>query len=340
MLHPRRLWPLLRDSVKDFMTDNAMAWAAAIAFYTALSFAPIIMLLVSISEWIGSDDRGEMVGQVQSVMGNQAADVVDTIAENARQQEGQGWIPFVIGLAVTLFSASGVFGQLQLALNQIWEVRAKPGNGALMWIRKRALSMGMVAVLAFMLLVSVAASAIVGHVLPSWEAIGRLTNIGISLLILTPLFIVMFKFLPDVEVAWPDVIFGAILTAVLFIIGREGIGLYLSHSAVGSAYGAAGSLVVLLVWVYYSAIIVLLGAEITQTRARMAGRPLRPDEHAVEDPSVQVRREEAQAEREENAQAAEQDDDDAPNEQNPHAATFTEEDLLNHHPPGPSTKSP
>jgi membrane protein len=295
MLKLNQVWPLIRDSFSDFLNDHAMAWAAAIAFYTALSFAPIILLLISIGEWLGPDTQDQMVGQVRDVMGTQAAGVVDTVVENAERQQGQGWLPFLLGLAVTLFSASGVFGQLQVALNQIWEVRAKPGGGVMAWIRKRLLSMGMVATLAFMLLVSLAASAMVGYVLPQWEALGRAGSIVVSLLVLTPLFVVMFKFLPDVVVAWRDVIFGAVLTAVLFVIGREGIGLYLSKAAPGSAYGTAGSMVVLLVWVYYSAIIVLLGAEITQTRARLAGRPLEPDDHAVVDDAVRVKRKTVEA---------------------------------------------
>jgi membrane protein len=290
MIKLHEVWPLLRDSFKDFLADHAMAWAAAIAFYTALSFAPIIVLLVSLGSWLGPEGENQLLVQVEDVMGNQAAGVVDTVVDNAERQEGQGVLAFALGLAVTLFSASGVFGQLQVALNQIWEVRAKPGSGVWAWLRKRLLSMGMVGVLAFLLLVSLAASATVGYVVPKWEGLGRLTSIFVSLLVLTPLFIVMFRFLPDVVVAWSDVLFGALLTAVLFILGREGIGLYLSHSAVGSAYGAAGSLVVLLVWVYYSAIIVLLGAEITQTHARLRGRPLEPDDHAVRDEAVSTRR--------------------------------------------------
>lgn len=289
------MWTIMKRGGQDFLADRAMAWAAAIAFYTALSFAPIILLLISIGDWLGSDDRNALLMQIEQLMGQQASGAVAAVVENANQQQGQGVVAFIISLGVTLFSASGVFGQLQTALNQIWEIKPAPGNGLMQWVRKRLLSMGMVLALAFMLLVSLAASTMLGYVVPQWESLGRVTSVLVSLVVITPLFMLMFKVLPDAVVAWRDVVFGAVLTSALFVVGRALIGLYLGHAAVGSAYGAAGSLIVMLVWVYYSAIIVLFGAELTQARAQLSGRRLEPDEHAVKDPSVAVRRDPSMA---------------------------------------------
>ncbi len=291
MLKIKQVWEVGKQSVTDFIADDAMSWAAAVAFYTALSFAPIVMIMVSIADWLGHDTREHMIGEARAVMGDEATGVIDTVVENANQSPGGGVLPFIIGLGVTLFSASAVFGQLQLALNRIWEVKVPSGQGIWTWLRKRLLSMGMVAVLAFMVLVSVAASAVLGHVLPRQAGLGRVATVGVSLVVLVPLFMVMFKLLPDARIAWRDVLFGAVATTVLFVIGREGIGLYLNYAAVGSAYGAAGSLVVLLVWVYYSAIIVLLGAELTQSRAKLMGRSIEPEAHAIRDEAAGVTRE-------------------------------------------------
>jgi membrane protein len=278
----RKIWTLLKTAVTDFVADGAMTHAAGIAFYTALSFAPLITLLISVGGWLGPDTQQSLVGEVERVIGEQAAGVVDTIVENARNQGG-GTLAFWLSLAVALFSASGVFAQLQNALNQVWDVKAKPGQGVWGWVRTRVLSIGVVAGIIFILLASLAVSAAIDYLLPASDGWGRIGSIVISLIVYIPMFMLLFKLLPDVKIAWADVLFGSVVTALLFMIGKALIGLYLGHSAVGSAYGAAGSLVVLLVWVYYSAIILLFGVELTQTRARLFGHGIQPDEHAVRD---------------------------------------------------------
>ena len=280
----RKVWSILKAAFSDFLADDAMAWAAAIAFYTALSFAPIVLLLISVGDFIGRDTREGMIGEVQKVLGDEAGGIIETIVSNANEQQGNGVVPFLISLGVTLFSASAVFGQLQVALNHIWEVKPAPGGGGLSsvwtWLRKRMLSMGMVLAIAFLLIASLVASAVVSYVVPADGLLAQLGTVIVSLVIFVPLFALMFKFLPDAKVQWIDVIFGSVLTSILFLIGKTLIGLYLGMSGVGSAYGAAGSLILLLVWVYYSAIILLFGAEITQSRAQQYGHGLVPEDHA------------------------------------------------------------
>ena len=277
----KQTWTILKASVSDFLEDNAMTWAAGIAFYTALSFAPLMTLLISIGSWLGEGTQDKLIGEVKRVMGEQAGASIDTVIQNAETHQGQSVWAFGLSLAVTIFSASGVFAQLQQALNRAWDVKPKPGQGVWGWVRARLLSIGVVASLVFILMASLAVSAIIGLILPNAEGWGRVGSVLVSLIIYIPMFMLLFKLLPDVKVSWKDVFFGSVITAVLFIVGKAGIGLYLGHSAVGSAYGAAGSLVVLLVWVYYSAIILLFGAEITQTRTQIYGSGIEPDEHAV-----------------------------------------------------------
>ena len=280
----KKIWSILKAAFRDFLADDAMAWAAAIAFYTALSFAPIVLLLISVGDFIGRDTREGMIDEVQRVLGNEAGGIIETIVSNAEQQQGNGTLAFLVSLGVTLFSASAVFGQLQVALNHIWEVKPAPAGGGLSsvwtWLRKRLLSMGMVLAIAFLLIASLVASAVVSYVVPADGTAAHLGTIAVSLVIFVPLFALMFKYLPDAKVQWIDVIFGAVLTSILFLIGKTLIGLYLGMSGVGSAYGAAGSLILLLVWVYYSAIILLFGAEITQSRAQQYGHGLIPEDHA------------------------------------------------------------
>lgn len=274
-------WTILKQAGRDFAEDRATTSAAGVAFYTALSFAPLIVLMISIGQWLGPDAQAQLIDEIRNVIGGEAAGVVDTIVENAEQQDQKSGWAFGLSLAVALFSASGVFGQLQAALNHVWEVKPKPGQGVLGWIRKRVLSIGMIGGLVFILLASLGVSVVLGYILPQWEGVARIGSVLVSLVVYVPLFMLIFKVLPDAEIGWRDVLFGSTLTAVLFLIGKTLIGLYLGNSAVGSAYGAAGSLVVLLVWVYYSAIILLMGAEITQARAKHLGQGIRPNEHTV-----------------------------------------------------------
>lgn len=193
----------------------------------------------------------------------------------------------MIGIVTLIIGATGVFAQLQYSLNRIWDVQAKPGAGIWEWIRKRFLSLGMVVGIAFVLLVSLVISAVLSAVLGHFSGdagqtvLWRTVELAVSVIVSFLLFAIMFKVLPDVKIRWRDVMLGTLITAVLFAIGKYLIGLYIGKSGTESAFGAAGSLMVMLLWVYYSALILFLGAELTQTLARSRGRQIEPSEHAV-----------------------------------------------------------
>ena len=196
-----------------------------------------------------------------------------------------------MGFALLLFSATGAFAQMQYSLNAIWDVQPKPGGGLWRWLRKRILSLGMILGIGFLLLVSLGVSTVLNLLFAGtggfvWEAV----NVVVSLFVYTVLFALIYKVLPDVKIAWQDVWVGALLTAVLFAIGRFLLGLYLGRSAVASPYGSAGSLVTILLWIYYASLIFFFGAELTQTWAAFHGRRLQPEEYAQETPEGQEKR--------------------------------------------------
>ena len=271
---------LIKRTFTAFGEDDCLSLAGALAFYTALSLAPLLVILLRIASLLGEGAQQSFVGQVQNVVGNQAGSAVKMIIDSADQQPGWGSIAGIISLVILVFSASGVFAQLQSSLNRIWEVEAKPSEGVWGWLRKRLLSVGMIVAVAFLLLVSLALSAGVGMVMPAKGVIWQIVNMAVSLVVFVFLFAVMFKYLPDVKIKWRDIWTGAIVTAVLFAAGKFGIEIYLAHSSTASAYGAAGSLLVLLLWVYYASLLVFLGAEFTQVNARLSGSPIEPNEFA------------------------------------------------------------
>lgn len=265
-----------------------MTYAGAVAFYTALSFAPLlVVLLVAMSLFMGPGAEKQLSTQLSQMMGEQAASITSQILKEAERPTLRNWAG-AISLATLLFSATSVFAQLQQALNVMWNVKPDYKNGLWGFVRKRLLSLGMIITLGFLLVVSLAVSAglqsllsgTVGDDSTVGETFWLLVNLAVSLAVFTLLFSMMFRYLPDVRIAWRDVWIGAALTAVLFTLGKWGIGTYLGVAGVGSAYGAAGSLLVLLVWVYYSCIILFLGAEFTQVWAKRQGHPIQPDTHA------------------------------------------------------------
>ncbi len=290
---PPGLWSATKEVVHEFFADDATTLAASLAFYTGLSMAPILILLLWIASWFGDSAQLHLVSQVDRLMGATAAEALHLVLENADNRpdvaNAAGWF----GLGVLLFSASSVFAQLQHALNLTWGVRARPGLGLMSLVRKRLLSMGMVLTIGFLLLVSLALSALLSLLdvaSPGDLGVGpellRVANVVVPLVVITGLFGLIFKVLPDVAIGWKEVWVGAFLTAVLFTAGKFAIGLYLGRSDVGSAYGAAGSLVVTLVWVYYASLIVLIGAEVTQVYARRREDRIEPDEHAERIPRL------------------------------------------------------
>lgn len=274
-------WAIIKRAFSDFINDDAVTQAAAVAFYTALSFAPLMVLTITVFGFMGDDAQAKVVDQVQSVIGPSAAGAVDTVIQNAQDQPSLGSIAGIIGVVTILFSATGVFAQLQAALNHIWNVKAKPDAGIWNWVRKRILTLGMLIIILFLLLVSLGVSAALSLILNGDGWIWQLITIVISVAVFTLLFALMFKVLPDVDIAWRDVWLGAAITALLFALGKFVIGLYLGNSSVGSSYGAAGSIIVFLIWVYYSSIILFFGAELTQAYAVEHGSRFQPEEHAM-----------------------------------------------------------
>lgn len=295
------VWSLLKETISDWSDDSAARLAAALAYYTLLSIAPLVVLAVAIAGLAFGEEaaRGQISEQIGAVVGEQAAEAVETIARNARAPE-TGVLSSVLGVIVLLFGASGVFGELQSSLDTIWEVQPKPGRGILGVIKDRFFSFTMVVGVAFLLLVSLVLSTVLAALgrylsgaLPGGAALWTALNFVLSLGLITLLFALIFKVVPDAEIRWRDVWVGALVTALLFTVGKLLIGLYLGRSSLVSSYGAAGSIVALVVWVYYSSQIVFLGAEFTQVYARRFGSRIKPSADAV--PAEQTKRDPALA---------------------------------------------
>jgi membrane protein len=262
---------LFKDTVLAFIDDEALSRGAAIAFYAATSIAPVLLIVIAIAGLAFGHDAAEnaVKGQLSALMGEQTADVVQTAIANA-SGKSSGILATLIGIATLIATASGVFGEMQSALNAIWKVQPS-GTTLSRLVRARAASLGLVAALGFLLMVSLVVSAgltafgnYLNSLLPFGALVLSILNVAVSLLLISLLFAAIYKVLPDRHLQWRDVILGAVVTAVLFTIGKALIGWYIGSSAVASSYGAAGALIVLLLWVYYSAQIFLLGAEFTK----------------------------------------------------------------------------
>lgn len=262
---------LLKDTVLAFIEDEALSRGAAIAFYAVTSIAPVLLIVIAIAGLAFGQEAAEnaLRGQLTALMGKQTADVVQSAIANAAGKSS-GAIATIIGAVTLLVTASGVFGEMQSALNVIWKVKPA-GTSVTRLLRARAASLGVVAALGFVLMISLVVSAALtafgsylNSILPFGRIILTALNASVSLILISVLFAAIYKVLPDRHLKWRDVILGAVVTAVLFTIGKSLIGLYIGSSAIASSYGAAGALIVLLLWVYYSAQIFLLGAEFTK----------------------------------------------------------------------------
>lgn len=283
------LLQVLKETAVAWDEDNVARLAASLAYYTLLSIAPLIILAVAVAGLAFGQDaaRQHIGGELAGVVGGGAATAIQSIAQNAHTP-GTGILSIVVGVVVLLFGASGVFGELQSALNTVWDVAPKPGRGIWGIVKDRFFSFTLVVGVAFLLLVSLVVSAAltwVGQVfssaLPGGATVWQALNFCISVLVVTALFALMFKTLPDVRIAWRDVWVGAAVTAALFTLGKFLLGLYLGSAGVASAYGAAGSIVALVIWVYYSSQVLLIGAEFTEVYARRRGSRITPDDRAV-----------------------------------------------------------
>lgn len=285
----KTLLDILKRTGEAWVADKASRLAAALAFYTLLSVAPLLVLLVSMLGLFYGDEaaRGEVASQLAAGLGDEASRGIEDLIAEARVPT-HGLLGTIIGVVVLLFGASGVFRELQESLNTVWEIEPKKGRGVLGVIKDRFFSFTMVLGVGFLLLVSLVISTVLSALgssitpdAPALSVLFQILNALVSFAFVTVLFALMYRVIPDVRIAWRDVFTGAAVTALLFTLGKFLLGLYLGRASVSSPYGAAGSLVVFILWVYYSAQILFLGAEFTQVYATTLGSRILPDEDAV-----------------------------------------------------------
>jgi membrane protein len=272
------IWRLLRQSALAFIEDNALTHGAAMAFYAATSLAPILLIVVAIAGAVFGHEAAQLAlsAQISGLMGAQSADLLQVALESA-SSNSEGTLATLVGLLALVVTASGVFGEMQSALNIIWKVETS-GNSMSRLVRARAVSLGLVAALGFLLLVSLIISAalsamgdLINAKLPFGTVILSVINTVVSFVLITGMFAAIYKVLPDRKLAWRDVITGAVVTAALFTLGKSLIACYIGTSAIASSYGAAGGLLVVLLWVYYSSQIFLFGAELTRAYSVLHG---------------------------------------------------------------------
>jgi membrane protein len=297
MMRGKAWWQILKQTGASWSEDNATRLAASLAFYTVLSIAPLLVLSVAVAGWFFGEDaaRGHIASQLASIVGEKAGEGIQTLLKHADQPD-EGVLGSVLGIVVLLFGASGVFGELQAALNTIWEVEPKPGRGVWGMLRDRFFSFSLVLGVAFLLLVSLVLSAALSAMgaffssaLPGGAFLWQTINFVFSFAVITILFAVLLRVVPDIKVPWKGIWPGAAVTALLFTIGKFALGLYLGRASVSSPYGAAGSVVVLVIWVYYAAQILFLGAEFTREYVRTRGMDIEPARDAVRVPDKQSR---------------------------------------------------
>jgi membrane protein len=300
-MHIGTLWHAILRAVQNWWKDNCLRLAASLAYYTALSLAPLLLLIVGVVGLILDRQRvaTQLATQLEGLMGQAGRELVTSILTTTSPQGSV--LATVVGLVTLFIGATAVFGELQATMNLIWEVQPAPTGGVWAgiwaWLRQRIFSLAIVFALAFLLLVSLVISAALASAAalfqgPEQALLSRVLEIVVSLVVLTFVFALLYKYVPDAEIGWRDVWLGGLITAVLFTLGKTAIGFYLGRASVGSAYGAAGSMVVLLVWVYYSALIMFFGAEFTHTWATRHG-DVTPQPHAVPGAAPQTKSEAA-----------------------------------------------
>jgi membrane protein len=289
----RGAFQLTKNALKEWSDDKAPRLGAALSYYTVFAIAPVLLVAISVAGLVFGKEaaQGEIMGQLRSMFGPETAAMVqDMLAKSAAR--GSGIVGTVVGIATLVLGATAVMIELESALDVVWKVKPKPGLGIRGLIKDRILSLGLVLSLGFLLLVSLVASAVLGALggllektaFPGASVVGQILNNLVSLGVITMFFALIFRYLPNAKIAWRDVWVGALVTSGLFHVGKIGIGIYLGHASIGSTFGAAGSLAVLLVWVYYTAQIVLFGAEITRLYAERYGHGVKPDADAVRAP--------------------------------------------------------
>jgi membrane protein len=291
-----KVWKLLKRTYSKWNEDHAPGLGAALSYYSVFSLAPLLMIVIAIAGLVFGQEaaQGQIMGQIQGLVGDESAKAIQSMIEEARKPAAS-ILATVIATVMLLVGASGVFAQLQESLNSIWKVKEKPGEGIWKTLKNRFLSLLAVLGTGFLLLISLvisaglsAVGATLEHVLPGPEYLLQIINFVVSFAVITLLFAMIYKLLPDTPIRWGDVWIGASLTALLFAIGKSVIGLYLGKSDVGVAYGAAGSLVVILIGVYYASQIFLFGSEFTAVYAEARGSRLAPSAHARPEPRAKL----------------------------------------------------
>jgi len=289
-MQPRDLFPLIKEAASDWVDDGAMRLSSSLAYYAIFSLAPLLVIVVSIAGLVFGEEaaRGQLAQQIAKLAGARAGDAIQAAVHSSASHQTTGVLATIIGSAVLLFGASTVFAELKDALNIIWGVIVKPGRPFLTMVRDRFFSFSIVLAIGFLLLISLVISILLAALgiymsgrlqLPS--AVWQAWDFLISFMVVSCLFAMIFKLLPNVIIRWRDVWLGSISTAFLFTVGKFVIGYYLAASSIASSFGAAGSVVIVLVWIYYSACILFFGAEITKIYARKFGSGIVPNSRAV-----------------------------------------------------------
>ncbi len=286
----KNVWGFLKEVMSDFSDDKAMKYSASLSYYTVFSIAPILIIIISIMGiFFGREAvSGHITSQIQGLVGQDAAKQIQAMIANTHRS-GNTFVASVISIIILVIGATGIFAEIQDSINSIWGLKSKPKTGIVKIIINRLISFSLIISLGFVSMVALLLNAVVdaistklGQIVPGAGLIFvNIINYVLSFVIISFMFAVIFKVLPDARIKWRDVIKGAMLTAVLFIIGRSLIGLYVANSNLGSVYGAAGSIVIILVWVYYTAIILYFGAEFTKVYSIKYGSKITPNDYAV-----------------------------------------------------------
>ena len=292
---PKSIWTILKKTVQGFSDDKVTRLSAALSYATIFSFAPFILVIITIGAFFTQDLEGKLFGELSMFLGADVAQTLQDVVHNA-QIANTSTLSTIIGIGVILFSATTIFTSIQESLNTIWGIKPKPKKGWLKLIKNRLLSFSIIIALGFILLVTMSTSSIIGLLnqrlmayLPDvtviiFKLIGIILNIAVT----ASIFLLIFKVLPDAKIKFRDVTIGAFVTTALFLVGQYAISIYLSTSKISSLYGAAASVLLLLVWVYYSATIVYIGAEFTKAWANELGGKIYPDEYAVSTRTIEI----------------------------------------------------
>lgn len=291
----KKLWTILKKTVQGFSEDNVLRLSSALSYATIFSFAPFILVIITIGALFTQNVEEKVFSELSMFMGADVAQTLQDVVHNA-QVANTSTLSTIIGIAIVLFSATTIFTSIQESLNTIWRIKPKPKRGWLKMIKNRLLSFSIIISLGFILLVTMGANSIVGFLserlmeyLPETSLIlFKVLGIALNIAVAASIFLLIFKVLPDAKIKFRDVMIGALVTTALFLIGQYAISIYLSTSKISSLYGAAASVLLLLVWVYYSATIVYIGAEFTKAWANVLGSKIYPEEYAVSTRTIEV----------------------------------------------------